>query len=59
MGIIGATADKAAAGGEFGDAFPVHPGNDGFNLGHDFRADTVTGEEEEIVGGHWISVLRD
>ena len=59
MGIIGAAADKAAVGLEFGDALPVHPGNDGFNLGHDFRADTVTGEEEEIMGGHGISVSRD
>jgi len=59
MGIIGAAADEAAVSLEFGNAFRVHPGNDGFNFGHDFRADTVTGEEEEIMGGHGISVSRD
>ena len=59
MGVVSATTDKAAIGLELGDALLAHPGNDGFNFGHDFRADTVTGEEEEIVGGHGISVSRD
>ena len=30
----------------------VHPGDELFHLGHDFGADAVAGEQEELVGRH-------
>jgi hypothetical protein len=58
MGVIGAAADEALVGLELGDALGVHPGDDLLHLGHDFRADAVAGEIEDVVGCHGCSRER-
>jgi hypothetical protein len=43
MRVIGAAADEAAIGLEFGDALGVEPGDDRFDFFHHLRADAVAG----------------
>ena len=52
MGVIGASADKAFIGDETGGHRLVHIGDDLADFGHGFRANAVTGEEEERARRH-------
>ena len=50
--VVAAAADQPFLGLERAHAVRVHPGDELFHLGHDFGADAVAGEQQELVGGH-------
>ena len=52
VGVVAAAADQPLLGLERAHAVRVHPGDELLHLGHDFGADAVAGEQEELVGGH-------
>ena len=52
VGVVGAAADQPLLVFERAHAMGVHPCDQPFHLGHDFGADAVAGEQEELVGGH-------
>ena len=56
MGIVGAATDQVGLGFDLGDA-RAHSTqrDDAFDLGHDFRADAVTGKKQEFVSGHGLA----
>ena len=53
--VIGAAADQPLLGLERADALLVEEGDEALDLGHDFGADAVAGEQKEIVGRHWYA----
>ena len=52
MRVIGAAADEAALEFEACQAGARQRGGDLLDFGHDFGADPVAGQEQELVGGH-------
>ena len=56
--VIGAAAAQPLLGVERPHAVAVHPGDQLLHLGHDFGANPVAGEKEEIVGGHGCLALQ-
>jgi hypothetical protein len=52
MHVIGRATDKIFADVEMDAALGAHPADDPFHLGHDFRADAVTGKDKEGGIGH-------
>ena len=52
MRVIASAADQPFLGLEIGDARFGVEAEQPFHLGHDFRADAVAGEKEEIEGAH-------
>ena len=49
-----AAADQAFLGGEFVGALLVEEVDDALHLRHHFGADAVAGEQQEIVGCHFL-----
>ncbi len=52
MRVISGAADKSLLDLEIGDALLGIEAEKPFHLGHDFGADAVAGEKQELVGGH-------
>ena len=50
--VVAGAADEVFLGLEFGDALLGVKAEQPFHLGHDFGADAVAGEKEEIEAGH-------
>ena len=55
VGVVAAAADQPLLGLERAHAVGVHPGDQLFHLGHDFGADAVAGEKQELVGRHRLT----
>ena len=49
MRIVGAAADEAGLGLDLGVPARIHPGDHALDLGHDFGADAVAGEQQKFV----------
>ena len=52
VGIVAGAADQPFLGLEGGEPARIHPGDELLDLGHDFGADAVAGEKQELVGRH-------
>ena len=56
MLVISATADEARLDGEIRQLLAIDQRDQLFDLGHDFGADAVAGEEEEFLGHCQVSL---
>ncbi len=50
--IIGGASDQILFDVEIGEAFGGIKGQEPLDLGHNFRADTVAGEQQEFIPSH-------